>query len=560
MAISTGQGMAPELAANVKERIRRALKVFEVDPSSQDIKGAHFHCDYCKKDITNVVRIHCAVCPDFDMCVECFSVGVEIKARDHRAEHDYHLIEPSDFPIITREWTADEELLLLEGIETMGFGNWEQIAEHVGTKSKHKCRKHYIAHYLECPTFPMPQFGSNLVPLRPGEKIELSDDEADIDNKPAKMEAKDLNPPQVLPPNPTPLDLAGYMSKRGDYSTEFENDAELILADLSFASDDSPEDRLLKLRILDIYNSKLDQRTRRKKFARERGLLDIKKLQTREKKMLREDRNLVTKLRPFARHQSAQENDLLVNGLMEEMRLRREILRLKEMRQAGVRTLTEGEQWETFKRKKEDLRSKAKSAPGSTIQRAASRGRQAPKVEAPVTPSFELPKRTRKVSAAVEQAMALQDILSEKERQICSVLRISAQQYVAVKNSMLVESFRVGHLKKTGLRNIVKLDLNKAGKLYDFFVECKWVNPDPDVSFTTLPDIEMTAAAALPPSTTPPPTTATSVPVGSTLPMDATVPIAPPPAVPVVPPTTMTSAIVADAAPPATAPVPMQTS
>lgn len=41
-------------------------------------------------------------------------------------------------------------------------------------------------------------------------------DEPDVDHKPSKTD------PKVLPPNPTPLDLAGYMPKRGDYSTEFE--------------------------------------------------------------------------------------------------------------------------------------------------------------------------------------------------------------------------------------------------------------------------------------------------------------------------------------------------
>ena len=119
-----------------------------------------------------------------------------------------------------------------------------------------------------------------------------SADEPDIDTKPVKMESK------VLPQNPTPLELAGYMAKRGDFATEFENEAEQIIADLTFGrtTHRKTDVRLcvhvagyvvtltrvlctvLKLRILDIYNSKLDQRARRKKFVKERGLLDIKKV------------------------------------------------------------------------------------------------------------------------------------------------------------------------------------------------------------------------------------------------------------------------------------------
>lgn len=55
-------------------------------------KGASYHCDYCRKDISNTIRIKCAhsLCPDFDLCVECFSVGVEI--QQHKNDHPYYVI------------------------------------------------------------------------------------------------------------------------------------------------------------------------------------------------------------------------------------------------------------------------------------------------------------------------------------------------------------------------------------------------------------------------------------------------------------------------------------
>jgi hypothetical protein len=46
-----------------------------------------YHCDKCSKDISGIVRIKCAVCPDFDLCVECFAAGAEL--QDHRSDHDY---------------------------------------------------------------------------------------------------------------------------------------------------------------------------------------------------------------------------------------------------------------------------------------------------------------------------------------------------------------------------------------------------------------------------------------------------------------------------------------
>ena len=31
-------------------------------------------------------------------------------------------------------------MLLLEAIDNSGFGNWENVADHVGTKSKKECK------------------------------------------------------------------------------------------------------------------------------------------------------------------------------------------------------------------------------------------------------------------------------------------------------------------------------------------------------------------------------------------------------------------------------------
>ncbi|TYI84015.1 hypothetical protein E1A91_D05G334500v1 [Gossypium mustelinum] len=120
-----------------------------------EAKGpALYHCNYCNKDLSGMVRIKCAVCPDFDLCVECFSVGAEI--TPHKCNHPYRVMENLSFPLICPDWNADEEILLLEAIEMYGFGNWAEVAEHVGTKSKSQCIDHYNAIYMNSPCFPLP--------------------------------------------------------------------------------------------------------------------------------------------------------------------------------------------------------------------------------------------------------------------------------------------------------------------------------------------------------------------------------------------------------------------
>lgn len=120
-----------------------------------EAKGpALYHCNYCNKDLSGMVRIKCAVCPDFDLCVECFSVGAEI--TPHKCNHPYRVMDNLSFPLICPDWNADEEILLLEAIEMYGFGNWAEVAEHVGTKSKSQCIDHYNAIYMNSPCFPLP--------------------------------------------------------------------------------------------------------------------------------------------------------------------------------------------------------------------------------------------------------------------------------------------------------------------------------------------------------------------------------------------------------------------
>jgi len=82
-----------------------------------------------------------------DLCVNCFADGSEFKS--HLKDHSYHVINKLNFPLFCENWNADEELLLLEGLEKCGFGNWLDVAEHIGSdKTKEDCEKHYEDYYL----------------------------------------------------------------------------------------------------------------------------------------------------------------------------------------------------------------------------------------------------------------------------------------------------------------------------------------------------------------------------------------------------------------------------
>ncbi|KAH7942416.1 hypothetical protein HPB49_023988 [Dermacentor silvarum] len=109
---------------------------------------AKYHCNYCQEDITGV-RVKCAECPDFDLCLQCFSCGAEMGA--HKNRHGYQLIDCGNFPIFQApcNWKAKEELVLLEAIEQYGFGNWEDVSQCLPARSCEEVQDHYNSHYIE---------------------------------------------------------------------------------------------------------------------------------------------------------------------------------------------------------------------------------------------------------------------------------------------------------------------------------------------------------------------------------------------------------------------------
>lgn len=143
-------------------------------------------------------------------------------------------------------------------------------------------------------------------------------------------------------------------------------DAELLLADMEFNEDDSPENVRLKESVIELYNARLDERIRRKKFVIERGLLDLKSVQKTERKYSKEEREIVNKCKIFARFHSKDEHEKFVNGLLKERLVREAIEQLKYFRAKGLTTLDQVEKFiENNKLKTKQLYDKSFSANGA---------------------------------------------------------------------------------------------------------------------------------------------------------------------------------------------------
>ncbi|KAA1105912.1 Transcriptional adapter ada2 [Puccinia graminis f. sp. tritici] len=481
---------------------RKTTKNQPNEPSTKPAgtSGVKYHCDGCSADISNTVRIRCAhrqnvttnlgaqiltqsalVCDNFDLCGQCFCEGKEI--GQHKAWHDYRVIEPHSVPIFTEDWGADEELLLIEACQIYGLGNWSDIADHVGNgRTKEEVERHYLDVFIGSDDYPLPPIDA---------RIDIDQDEFQARKK-RRLEEVHARPLQMPPPKPvssapTNHEIAGFMPGRLDFEIEWENEAENAIKDMSFGrvyrfggdsqpeklpeeEDDSGEqkedndaapdqneetassdsaakrkrgvgsgagkttqrtdepaarvdgnqgasvdencgdgteadgrdsmtsssvdplqtgpspkpkanskvkekeeqkaddeeddeevdeepplsdepdlDLELKLTILDIYNDKYDRRLQAKAVVFDRNLLEYKKIQAAERKMPKEIRDLVVRIKPFARLQTATDHEKFQEGLLYEMALRKRVAELQEYRKMGITTLADAERYEKEK-------------------------------------------------------------------------------------------------------------------------------------------------------------------------------------------------------------------
>ena len=144
-------------------------------------------------------------------------------------------------------------------------------------------------------------------------------------------------------------ELAGYMPRRGDFDVEWSNDAEKLISEIEFTSEDTREEKELKLRVLGIFNKRVDEREERKRVVVEHGLLNYKANQERMWLMDPDERHLEQRMRLFARYHSREEHDAFVRKTLEAKRLRKEIAKLETYQRMGIKRLSDCERYELDK-------------------------------------------------------------------------------------------------------------------------------------------------------------------------------------------------------------------
>nr|CAG4635430.1 EOG090X058A [Artemia franciscana] len=341
---------------------------------TENIPLAVGQCTHCQ-EFLGPTKVKCKVCTDFSLCVLCFSTGAEI--GQHKSHHGYHFEDKSEFSVFPSGedeksfWTAKEEILLLDAIELYGFGNFADVSKYIETRSADEVREHYVQRYV-CGTIGrLTWLSVNRAGAEPG------------------FITKDHTGPDFGPLSPSftarvaPLQIQqdeslqlGYMPNRDDFETEYDNDAELLVSHLDLnATTDEDIDMALKLAQVDMYQRRLRERAQRKRLVRDyqlaqeffipikKGGVDVaKKITDHRKKLIKADRDLFDKFRPFVRFHTFNEHEQFLKNLSRARQLRTRIRELLKYRKNGLTRSEECVEYERQRYKREKKKEDRKRA------------------------------------------------------------------------------------------------------------------------------------------------------------------------------------------------------
>lgn len=215
--------------------------------------------------------ILCAKC-NVNICFECFSKGAEF--HEHKNDHNYRILTMKFILFENSDWTAEEELTLLESI--INYGNWNLVAQELPNRTVQEIKDHYEYFYLDrqaCQNLPALPKRDEAIYVHPTVPYRMRMD--NIDDPPRYLT-------NSLENSLGYQSLAGYNPARSDFENDYDKNAEDILSTVTtdiFDQDDPYLEMLTNLQcaLVNSYNRRLKERERWKEIIKTHGLLLLRK-------------------------------------------------------------------------------------------------------------------------------------------------------------------------------------------------------------------------------------------------------------------------------------------
>ncbi|KMZ04942.1 uncharacterized protein Dsimw501_GD20886, isoform D [Drosophila simulans] len=296
-----------------------------------------YNCTNCQDDIQGI-RVHCAECENFDLCLQCFAAGAEIGA--HQNNHPYQFMDTGTSILSVFRgkgaWTAREEIRLLDAIEQYGFGNWEDISKHIETKSAEDAKEEYVNKFVNG------TIGRATWTPAQSQRPRLIDHTGDDDAGPLGTNALSTLPPLEI--NSDEAMQLGYMPNRDSFEREYDPTAEQLISNISLSSEDTEVDVMLKLAHVDIYTRRLRERARRKRMVRDYQLVSNffrNRNYAQQQGLTKEQREFRDRFRVYAQFYTCNEYERLLGSLEREKELRIRQSELYRYRYNGLTKIAE---------------------------------------------------------------------------------------------------------------------------------------------------------------------------------------------------------------------------
>ena len=214
----------------------------------------------------------------------------------------------------------------------------------------------------------------------------------------------------------------------------------------------------------------MKNRWRKKKIIKELGLLNKYKTASRLTlyQTLLSAGPGYSNLPKFSKLLCAYDNDYMFQSLQHEIQLRQQILHMQEYRDNGLNKFVSTAFFAKLKQQRiKSLRSLSKE----TVRDWTSRNMTF--VPDKVSGKIFIPAATGgRRSAAPLDIVTLPgyDKLSKEERSLCSETRVQPEMFLEMKRKMVDECQKSKGLRLVDARPVVKIDVNKTRKVYDFLL------------------------------------------------------------------------------------------
>ncbi|KAI1795521.1 hypothetical protein LXA43DRAFT_1090692 [Ganoderma leucocontextum] len=270
---------------------------------------------------------------------------------------------------------------------------------------------------------------------------------------------------------------------------------------------ETQESLAFKLALLESYYQRVEKRHEAKSVMFDRGLLNYKQIQAADKKRAKDDKDILHRLRPFARLQTAEDFEHFQADILYEHMLRKRIQDLQHYRRMGLRTSADIEKYDADVVKRTNVKANmaardyyserrlagGRASNGPDPRRGSMDGdheREAtPKLSASGASGTGPPARKMPAPLNLANSPALH-LLTPEEQTLCSQLRILPKPYLVIKETLVREyARRGGKLRRREARDLVKIDVNKTSRVWDFLVQAGFLK-------VGSMDVPATAAAA----------------------------------------------------------------